>query len=291
MRFIKPMVVLAVLAIAASAYCLDLAGGIFSARQLGMGGAAVAVADDAYAWAQNPAGLPNLAPAAEEGRWAINAAGAATFSSTYGPFDDFNIYDLSASALAPDGSWGVGAGWGHEDEEGWGVSTGYGLGVGTKVKSESYPFNVGVSWFHVRMPEAVYVTEAVAARLVDDTHNLFNVGLMYDVQIPDHTPIRLGLLVQDVGDQLGRSWNFGVSFHAGPRLLIATDLDGLGSENRTWLAGAEYRLCDDWCARAGDFDGSLSLGAGYHHGNFYADYAHQQKNGEHVNVVTAGLTF
>ena len=291
MKAVKVVVVLAVLAIAASAYCQSLTSGLFSARQLAMGGAAVAVADDAFAWAQNPAGLPNAKAPADEGKWGFNLAGSTSFSSQFEDFDEFNVSDASIAAVSPSRDWGVGAGWGLMSEEDWGDSVGYGAGAGVRIKS-NHPFNVGASYFHVKRPRYFTVVTDATTRVRDDeTDNMFNVGAMYDVEIPDARPIRLGLVVQDVTDQIKRSWNAGVSFNVGRNLLVAADLDGIGSFDRNWGAGAEYSFADDWCLRAGDFDGAFSWGAGYHHGRVYVDFGREEKNEGETNVVTAGFTF
>jgi hypothetical protein len=292
MRAFRITVVLAVLAIAASAYCQNMTTGIFSARQLGMGGAGIAVADDAYAWAQNPAGLPNVKSPGNRGSWGFNLAGGLSFSSRFQDEDSFNLWNLSVSGVDPTRTWGIGGGWGHEGEEGWGNSTGYGVGIGTRIKSEDHPFNVGVSLFHVEQPRYGYVMPAAATymRLPNETDNMFNVGFMYDIKIPDSHPIRLGLVIQDVTDQIQRSWNVGASYRAGRHFLIAADLDSVASNNN-WGAGAEYSFADDWCLRAGDHDGAFTYGAGYHHGNIYVDFGRDQKNDEETNMITAGFTF
>ena len=291
MKGFKIAVVLAALAIAASAYCQDLTAGFFSARQLGMGGAAIAVADDAFAWAQNPAGLPNVKAPGTRGSWGFNLAGSLSFSSQFENHDSFNLWDLSASAVDPTRTWGVGGGWGHESEEGWGNTTAYGVGIGTRIKSEDHPFSVGLSLFHVDRPRYGYVgIPGTYTRFANETDNLFNVGLMYDIKIPDSHPIRVGLVIQDVTDQLQRSWNAGASYRAGRHFLIAADLDSVASNNN-WGLGAEYSFADDWCLRAGDHDGAFTYGAGYHHGNIYVDLGRQTKNQEETNVITAGFTF
>jgi hypothetical protein len=303
MKPVKIMTVVAALLIAASAYCESLGIIPLSARQLGMGGAAIAVADDAFAWAQNPAGVASLAnKPKEDGKWAWDAAASYAQSNEISG-DRLKAWDVSLSACDPADGMGFGAGWAQpkiSDEK----MNLYGAGFGMRVKAEGWnQLSWGVSVQRINWPSG--------ADLSDDT--IFNIGLMYDVPIPDRKPIKLGLVVNDVTDKLGdlvegediyssligRTWSMGTSFEISPRLLFAADMRGFGNAGRTWSTGVEYK-CDEWAFRAGDLDGGLTLGVGYKGSNWFIDYAHGTTpkllslvtdTSVKVNAVTVGVNF
>ena len=288
MKAAKTAVVLAVLAIATStAFCqIDSA---FSARQLGMGGAAVAVADDAFAWSQNPAGLPNVATSAADGAWGASVAGSYAFSSQDWNGFDLDAWDASASFVDPGKNWGVGGGYFRMSTDDYGIAKLYGFGVGGRFSKAYDQFNWGVSVMRLGAENRAFGLKYEPNWEMIDVVNL---GLMYDVRLPEMRPIRVGVTVFDVADEMDRTWTLGASFNAGSRLLIAADFIGAGStRDRTFVFGGEYRLCSHFCLRAGDSDGQFTCGAGLKHGNLFVDYAHTQKEDERANVVSAGLTF
>jgi hypothetical protein len=124
-----------------------------------------------------------------------------------------------------------------------------------------------------------------------ESEDIVTAGLLGSVQVGDYRPIRVGLTVFDVADQIGRSWNGGIAFHAGPSVLIAADLVGGGSLDRTWCAGAEWNVCHDFFLRVGDANGKVSYGAGWKHGNVYIDAARYEQDELAINMLGAGLTF
>ena len=286
MKFARIAIVLAVLAIAASAYCQSFSQGLVSVRQLGMGGAGIAVADDAYAWIQNPAGLPNLQAPEANGKWRFNTVAGSSFSSHDFDCGELEIRDWTISAVDPNRKWGVGGGLGFFANDADGITTGWGVGAGTRY-GENSPWSGGISYANVTRPRFFMDGDRFF-----ETDNIFMVGWMYDVRLTDHSPVRLGLVVSDLTDQIQRQFNFGASFWITPNLLLATDFVGIGSFDRTWNAGAEYRFPGwNWCLRAGDNDGRFTFGGGYRYHDWYADYAHTEKDGQRINAVSIGYEF
>jgi hypothetical protein len=276
MKLVKIMLVVAALAMVGTAYCQTF--GNVSARQLGMGGAAVAVADDAFAWIQNPAGLPALAAAPKEGaKWSWDVAAGATFSSENKAGDNKDLLDISLSACDPVQGMGFGVGAG-QDKIAGDKDKLWGAGFGIKGRSDSTrDWALGANFQHESWTGSSQTT--------------YDVGAMYNTEIAEKMPVKVGFVVRNVGDKFdGRMYVGGVSFKASQRLLVAADLGGVGQTHRDWALGGEYRL-DEWALRAGDAGGALALGAGYKWNNWCLDYAHAQKDGAKTNLVTVSTHF
>lgn len=280
MKTVKLMVVVAALAITVSAFSADF--GSLSARQLGMGGAAVAVADDAFAWSQNPAGLASAnIPVKEGAKLGFAAAGSYAFGETPAfstGSNDFDGWDLSLGAVDPAQGYGFGLGYAEMRPDAGRNSKTYGAGFGIRGRSEALQ----------------NASAGVAVRRVDDgidKATVYDLGLMYTVKLADVAPVKLGLVVNNVGDKWdGRSYTAGVSVNATPNLMLAGDLTGIGQSNRSWRMGGEYKI-NEFALRAGDADGALALGAGYKINNWCIDAAHSQKNGEKLSLITVSTSF
>jgi hypothetical protein len=293
MRALRIMVVVAVLSIVVAAHCSDFNG--VSARALGMGGASVGVADDAFAWIENPAGLASLAAAPKEGaKWSWDVAAEGTFSTREFGGDKHDAWGVTVSACDPSQGLGFGVG-GAQDKVDNDKTRLWGAGFGIKGRTDSTKdWAIGVS---VRRQDKDVTTvsditpEQTTTIVTKDKVTLYDLGLMYDVKIADALPAKIGLVCRNVGDKNdGRTFDAGISLKASDRLLVAADLSGLGQSNRDWMAGGEYRL-NEWAFRAGDASGQLALGVGYQWNNWCIDYAHTQRNGSKVNLVTVSTHF
>jgi len=258
----------------------------FSPRAIGMGLAGIGVADDASAWFQNPAGLAALNLNCQEGKlWAHDIS--ASFISIGGikssPFDSFDAFRASWSAVKPDSRVGVGAGYANVDD--LGVLLGAGIGVGVGNTGLSVGLNVvNLDPFFVGVP--------------DET--LLNLGAMYLInQGGDKAPIRLGLTYTNATseDLFGVPFspsglNFGVSWPITNNLLLAVDVNDLTESVQDELGinqfgihvngGLEYRFGSnrEWAVRAGAMDLDISAvdtfftaGIGYQFGQYRVEGA------------------
>ena len=144
-----------------------------------------------------------------------------------------------------------------------------------KLRSESCK---GLSW-GVNVERAKYDADTVGGGSGGKT--LFNAGLMYDVPVAEGKAIKLGLVVNDVTDELGvasgipigRTWSMGVALPVSDKITLAIDNRGVGEILHIWNAGLEWKS-NGWAVRAGDWDGSLTLGAGYKGKNWFVDAAY-----------------
>jgi len=234
---------------AASAQLLGQATGVsgLTARQIGMGGVGVGIADDSAAWFQNPAGLGALSSSCPKGKtWANDV------SATYGKGGDEKAYGISWSGWDPAKALGAGAGWLHMTD---GDSTNaWGAGFGMEINKS--PFSAGVNFLHTE----------------DDTY--IDLGLMYRFARPNAAPVRAGLLVEDITGKTdeGPFFDLGVAWPVTPKLLLsadALDVTGKTADGPFFNVGGEYVLGakNEWRLRAGLVDNGsghdVSLGAGY----------------------------
>lgn len=260
--------------------CVVLATGAFaqgfglSPRSMGMGTAGIGVADDGAAWFQNPAGLANLNVQCQDGKlWANDVIGFV------GDSDD-TLWGVNWSGWQP--AKGMGFGAGYTSLAGGDEKT-YGVGFGMNITKT--PLSAGVSLMHIS----------------DGGSDTFgNIGLLYRFVQPGKAPIRLGLTVLDVTDQIGGPvWNLGVAWPATPDLLVAVDWNDVSDKyNSAFNAGAEYAFGTnkEWRARAGIFDTGdshkLTLGAGYAlPKNWRVDAAWADTEGHSTWSIGAGYSF
>lgn len=248
--------------VAVVALCLVVTGawaveGAFSARSLGMGTASIAVADDAAAWSQNPAGLASLAIPLREGKeWAndlmVNFAtvdeqsSISTEQSTFGD-DDEDFWGATWSACRPGKMQGIGLGFSDLDSgKAWGVGVGAAIG--------DSPFAVGVNTTVVDF-DGPGISEV-----------LLNLGFMYRC-----TSLKLGVTVDDVTDETGFGpvYNAGAYWRSGALgiALDARDLSDQADQGVLFDAGAEYMM-GAFALRVGTIDGvvegnQFTAGVGY----------------------------
>jgi len=250
----------------------------FSPRSIGMGSAGIGVADDAIAWAQNPAGLGALDLKCQENKlWAADVIGA------YGHMNDNSAWSVSGSGWQPAMGMGVGAGYLNVQDSSTAIGAGFGMAL------KQMPLSLGAS------------VKSVNPDGPGDTNTLIDVGAMYKFPQPLNAPIRVGLVARDITDQVKTSFDVGIAWPATPKCLVAVDVvdlaDDLGFGAR-FNAGVEYKFgqMNEWTARIGEFDNGdsnkLTLGAGYAlANNWRLDAAWADGEGSSTWSVGAGVGF
>ena len=239
--------------------CLTATGvwaqsGLVTARATGMGGAGIGVADDAAAWFQNPAGLAALHVPVQEGKiWGTDAVGTLA-SLDVGP-STRDAWGVNVSGWQPAEGIGLGGGFSHTND----VGDVIGAGFGTAVKR--MPLTGGISLVHMNPATG-------------DSSTLVNLGGMWRFEQPERGPIRLGVTVEDIFDDIGNgaTLNAGVAWPVTNELLFAadaTDLTGRMADGPFFNAGAELKPVSvaGLALRAGVTDTgdkhAFTAGAGY----------------------------
>jgi len=259
------------------ALCLVVSGawasglGFNTARSLGMGGAVNAVADDAAAWFQNPAGLANLnAPAVEGKTWGNDIM--LTYSKLDSGSSDVDGWGLTWSGWQPEKAMGVGAGYVNSDYESM-------LGAGFGMALKNSPLSWGVNVVN-HDPDS------------GDSSTIFNIGLMYKFMQEDKAPVRVALMAEDITDEWdeGVWFNLGVLWPVTEKVSLAVDVDDVTDQSDSspfFSAGAEctFGTNNEWTGRVGVMDTGedheLTAGVGYAAKNWkfafgYADIADGQ---------------
>lgn len=264
--------------------CVVLASGVWaqgaaalSPRAAGMGGVGIGVADDAAAWFQNPAGLAALnLKSINESEYANDALVA------FGQNGDDNAWELTWSGWKPADSIGFGAGYFNLDNEGSIFGAGFGAGFKT------VPLSFGVSLMGLNPDDDDY--EMTPGQFGGfgggDDQTILNLGAMYRFsQGEGKSPIRVGLTVMDITDQLnndGAIWSAGIGWKPIEDLLVAVDVNDFTTQvgDCTISGGVEYAFGPqkEWRGRAGliaagDDDHELTLGLGYVSNRWRADFA------------------
>lgn len=283
--------------LAALAMCLIASGawaqgaGVSTARSLGMGGAVIGVADDAAAWYQNPAGLAALNVPVQEGKlWGADVAGIyANQDTTAGSIDSWG---LLGSGWQPDKRMGFGLGFGDVEDYVTIIGGGFGMGIGDTELSAGISI-VNQDYDDVILP--------VQTGYSSGSDTLLNLGFLYRLAREDSSPIRLGLLIEDLTDEtdIGPWFSAGVAWPANPEWLVALDLRDITdeSDNGPYLSGGvEYKPAKlaNWAFRAGLYDDgedhNLTLGAGYAWERWRLDAAYGDM-ADGVWSVTASIGF
>ena len=236
------------------------------ARALGMGGAFIAVADDANTIYYNPAGLALI-----EGRHVTslytNQYGAAGYMAV-----GYAQRNIGAGVLMLDAS-------GIEETDEFANVTGY-FGMREYTAIGAYGVTV---WPNLSLGGAVkHYSQSLPGNT--GTGITGDVGLLYDAGV-----IKVGAVARNVlgsvhytsgeTDAFDRSWGVGVSTRPLPGLLIAADAVVKGEY--TLHAGAEY-LLGNVALRGGAIWGegrtSFTAGLGVVMPGFSVDYAYQTHN-------------
>jgi len=245
---------------------------VTTARSLGMGECITAVADDAAAWWQNPAGLASLnVPVAEGKLWGNDIMG------TYG---QLKLQGYSTAQTSGDDTL---SGWAL-DWSGWQPAKGMGVGAGYTDQDGGKMFGAGFGMVIKDMPLSVGIGVMREDPDGGDGLTTFDFGAIYKFAQPEKAPIKVGLVVSDLTDEtdMGPFVNLGVLWPATPKLGIAVDVSdvtGQYDDGPFFNAGAEYVLGakSEWVARAGIVDDgsetNLTLGAGYKAEKFRVDVA------------------
>lgn len=272
-RIVVAVVVLVVLATGAWAQGIQM----ISPRAAGMGGAAIAVADDAAAWYQNPAGLAALSVPCKEGAEYGNDVLFA-FADT----DEANGWELTWSGWKPADRIGFGAGYASSDD----IGTAFGAGFGASLKD--VPLSAGINVMALDEDEG-------------DSDTILNAGLLYRLDLGgDSAPLKVGLTVVDVTDEfeVGPFWNIGLAWAATQDLLLAVDFNDVTDEmdqGTQFNAGAEYAFgsTKEWRARAGVTDdgeeSDFTFGVGYQAKQWRADFAYVDGDPDATWAIGVGV--
>lgn len=256
-RLVVAVLVLVVLASGAWAQGF----GLFSPRASGMGGASIAVADDAAAWFQNPAGLAALAIPCKEGTEYGN-----DILFGFANNDENSAWELTWSGWKPSSNLGFGAGYANVED----VDNVFGAGFGAGFAD--VPLSGGINVMSVD-PEG------------DDSQTILNVGALYRLNLGEEVaPLKIGMVVTDVTDEfdLGTFWGIGLAWNATKDLLVAVDFNDVTDELNEGVlvsGGAEYAFgsAREWRVRAGAFDDgdetNFTVGAGYQAQQWRADFS------------------
>ena len=268
MKYMWAAVVLSCLVVTAAFASSSLT--VTTARSLGMGDTVTAVADDAAAWWQNPAGLASLnVPVAEGKQWGTDVMG------TWGRLDYESGYYASQSSDSSTDGWAL-------DVSSWQPAKGMGVGAGYTDMEYGKTFGAGFGMAIKNMPLSVGVSVERDDPDYGDGNTYFNLGFLYKFAQPEKAPIKVGLVVEDITDEsnMGPFFNLGLLWPATPKLNIAVDVDdvtGEYDEGPFFSAGAEYTFGknNEWVGRAGVADDgndtNLTLGVGYKAKDFRVD--------------------
>lgn len=282
-RLVVAVVVLVVLATGAWAQGL----GVISPRASGMGGASIAVADDAAAWYQNPAGLAALAVPAKEGSEYGN-----DILLAYADMDDMNAWGLTWSGWKPADNLGFGAGYGSADDIGTALGAGFGAGL------KDVPLSAGLNVVALHADGHIDLAQLGE----NDDETILNAGLLYRLAMgEDKDPLKIGVTVTDVTDEFGVGpfWNIGLAWKPISDLLLAVDFNDVTDEiddgETSINGGAEYAFGSDreWRARVGVMDNGdesdFTFGVGYQAKQWRADFSYVDTDPEAIWSFGVGV--
>ena len=197
MKPIGIVVLLCCIVVSGSAWAQILPVGFgLTPRAIGMGTAAVGMADDAGAWFENPAGLAALnVPVAEGQQWGHDVVAA------YADLPGTTAWGGSYSGFNPTKHFGVGLGGASIDDAMTLLGGGAGIGIG-----------------HTGLSVGVCVVNLDPD--VGSDHTILDAGLMYLAPQPGKPPVRLGVRVTDLTDEthVGPFYNIGIAWPVTPDL-------------------------------------------------------------------------
>lgn len=248
-------------------YTAEMMGLGMGARALGMGGAHIAVADDASVIYYNPAGLARIDGFSIVSLY-TNQYGAVGFLTLGAATRNFGagLLKLNASGIEETGEYGDQLGTFSVGETtaivGYGrsIAPGFSLGGSLKYYGQELPGNKGTGFtadvgILISVPEGNVEIGAVG-------RNLFG-AVNY---------------ASGMKDAFDRSFGLGLSFRPIDTLLIA--VDALLANGFSAKLGAEYMFNSIAIRAGGSFgdESSLTVGAGFAVTNFNIDYAYQYHN-------------
>jgi len=285
---------------AAVLVCVVLATGAwaqfggFSPRAMAMGGASIGVADDAAAWAQNPAGLAALTnvPVREGAEYGNDMLFA------YANTNEQNNWGLTWSGWKPSANFGYGVGYADPAA----VTSVFGVGFGAGFSNT--PLSAGINLLKVddfvTYTPGAYVPQLFGGHM---TTNILSAGLMYRIsQGEGKAPIRLGATIVDIANDLpiGPIYNVGVGWKPSNNLLVAVDANDLSDEMNQGIlvnGGIEYALHtgpQTWFGRAGLMDNGdehkATVGMGYKCGQWRWDFSWVDADPDATWSVGVGCT-
>jgi hypothetical protein len=247
---------------------VDADVGVWTAHQLGMGLAGVAIADGARAWDTNPAGLSCLNVPAQDSSW------SGVVDGTFTKFvDSSDVYNVNYSGFNANSHTGFGFGISHSASGyyGWNMQ---GFGIGTAFRGG--PFSLGANYKRMAgTPEAP----------------AYGLGALYR----GHS-VNVGLMVDDFN--VSTFFTPGIAFGVGKRLTLALDaVDASGVYDGPYYSfGGQYKLNPSWAVRAGHNEAILygtatCFGLGYCTKNWHADFGYRSGDTISVWALGAGVNF
>jgi hypothetical protein len=258
----------------------ELTPGLTTARYSGMGGVGVAAADDNGAINFNPANLGALniasdaAADTEDEDWDWQVGG------TIEAAGELDYWAVHLAGNNPSKGRGFGASFHSTDAPASIVADWWLAGIGSRLCDS--PWHIGLS-----------VLESDEDLYGDET--ILNFGLLYKCESDSERPIRAGLTVEDLTEELdsvGPFLNLGVAVPftcGGGEGLVGVDLLDATDEVESLLnVGVELRTRQSWAFRAGLVDSDrLTVGAGYDGGEWRADvsWAEEDVRGSADNQV------
>jgi hypothetical protein len=259
-----------------------------TARELGMGGVGVAIADDAAAVYQNPAGLACLGIMGDPGQSFVNDV-AATYTNANEPgFGAVTEEGLAWAGFAPASGWGLGALYTTINLPFVPVSPkAYGVGLGKALWNTH--FTLGVNFLRLDSDTGI----------PGSSGNIFNAGAMFG-RPGDRLKVGVrfnNITEEDVLLDGVMTFDAGIAWQINSRLLLAADgiditekLDPL-----VYNVGTEYCINPSWTARMGVADVSndarWSGGLGFRKDSWRLDVGYLNDVVETVWNITGGITF
>lgn len=259
--------------VAVAVLCLAVSG-VYAqtARFDGMGRAGIAVANDAIAWYQNPAGLSDFAGKGTNHQAEFNYGE----DRGVGGSDNWWAVDVSGSFAK---GWGWGAGF-----EDYSDGQFYGAGIGFALHNS--PLSVGVNF---ERDEWDY--EMASASSQGDT-TIINAGLLWRIK----DQLRLGARVNDLTEEWGdMSFDAGLWWPFHQKAALAVDLLNVFQANYgdiEFNAGIEYQIDEKWTGRIGTTEGDeghdLTAGIGYKTGDWKIDAAWMDNEANNNWIIGVG---
>ena len=246
------------------------------ARYRGLGGAGMALADDAGAALMNPAnlGVLNISyedQIKEERDWEFEAAGMVEVTNV------LDIWSANFAASPIGRPWGIGGAYakatpGAAEDDSWT------LGFGLSNTDGTWSAGVSVTdWDHTD-PHV-----NVDQRWVD-------LGVLYRTK-----DANWAVSAEDIGDErnIGTIFNAGVAWMYSPQWTIVADILDITDEVDTGYAvGAEFTPGYYWTYRAGFYQrGNFACGLGYERNRWAVDAAWMENEGEGLVLLSGSMKF
>lgn len=256
------------------------------ARALGMGGAYVAICDDAYATYWNPAGLTQIRDHQVGSMYAIMTLGR-----------KYNFLNYTQ---------GLGKDWG------LGISL-VNFGIAEIEERDAQgnligEFEDSQNAYYFSLAKSLKESLSLGINIKYLTHELLDnkatgFGLDAGILFKLTKTLSLGFVLQDIGSKIkwdtpsGHEDKFPLNIRGGAalkllkdKLILATDLEKNETQSVKFHAGAEYWITKTFAVRAGYDDHELTAGASFKTPHFRFDYAFcanklQEGNTHRISVL------